>query len=240
MTNTTVTLRPVIDSSREHFSGNFLVYLNETHNLPTIILFISLILITIIFVAYHQKFSLLFTSLFSQRHLSQLQREGKLANRNLFIWVHSIIFLIQALFLYIILDYFFPKVFNLIDHNILYFIILGIVIIDFILKRIFSFGYFKTFDYNDELASYKMYKMLFNFTNTILLMIIIPLSLYTNEWKLIWIYFLILIITFSITSYKIFTINPKRIKLFQFFIYFCTLEILPYLVVLKFLILLNK
>lgn len=240
MTNTTVTLRPVIDSSREQLSGNFLVYLNETYNLPTIILFISLILVTLIFVTYHQKFSLLFTSLFSQRHLSQLQREGKLANRNLFIWVHSIIFLIQALFIYIILDYFFPKIFNLINPNILYFITLGIVIVDFILKRVFSLIYFKTFDYNDELTSYKMYKMLFNFTNTILLMIIIPLSLYTTEWKLIWIFLPILIITFSFTSFKIFTINPKRIKLFQFFIYFCTLEILPYLVILKLLILTNK
>lgn len=231
---------PVIDSSREQISGNFLVYLNESHNLSTIILFISLILVTIIFVTYHQKFSLLFTSLFSQRHLSQLQREGKVANRNLFIWVHSIIFLIQALFIYIILDFYFPKVFNLIDPNILYFIILGIVIVDLVLKRVFSYVFFNTFDYNDEFSLYKMYKMLFNFTNTILLMIIIPLSLYSNEWKLIWIYFPILIITFSITSFKIFTINPKRIKLFQFFIYFCTLEILPYLVVLKFLIFLNK
>lgn len=231
---------PVIDSSREHISGNFLVYLKETNNLPTLILFISLILITVIFVTYHQKFSLLFTSLFSQRHLSQLQREGKLANRNLFIWVHSIIFLIQALFIYIILDYYFPKVFNLIDPNILYLSIFGIVVVDFILKRFFSLLYFKTFDYNDEYTSYKMYKMLFNFTNTILLMIIIPLSLYTNEWKLILVYFPVLFVTFSISSFKIFTINPKRIKLFQFFVYFCTLEILPYLVVLKFIISLNK
>lgn len=231
---------PVIDSSREQISGNFLVYLKENHNLSTVILFISLILVTIIFVTYHQKFSLLFTSLFSQRHLSQLQREGKVANRNLFIWVHSIIFLIQALFIFVILDFYFPKVYNLINSNILYFIILGIVIVDLVLKRFFSYVFFKTFDYNDEFSLYKMYKMLFNFTNTILLMIIIPLSLYSNEWKLIWIYFPILIITFSITSFKIFTINPKRIKLFQFFIYFCTLEILPYLVVLKFLIFLNK
>ena len=240
MTNTTVTLRPVIDSSREQISGNFLVYFNETHNLPTIILFISLILATIIFVANHQKFSLLFTSLFSQRHLSQLQREGKLANRNLFIWIHSIIFLIQALFIYIILDYFFPKVYNIIDSRILYFIIIGVVIIDLILKRLFSYIYFQTFNYSEEYTLYRIYKMLFNFSNTILLMIIIPLSIYTTEWRLIMIYFPILTITFSITSFKIFTINPKRVKLFQFFIYFCTLEILPYLVVLKLLIFLNK
>lgn len=230
----------VTEVSREQISGNFHNYIPENHNLPTVILFIALITITSLFVTFHQKITLLFTSLFSQRHFSQLVREGKVANKNLFDWIHTVIFVIQALFVYIVLEYFFPKVFHLTNPIVLYFIILLLVIFDFFVKRLSSLIYFSLFSYKEEYPFYKLYKLLFNFSNSIFLMFIIPLSIYSNHWKLIFLYFPILTITFSITSLKIFMINPKKIKLLQFFIYFCTLEILPYLVVLKMLVSLNK
>lgn len=230
----------VTEVSREQISGNFLVYINENHNLPTIVLVVGLIMLTSIFVTNHQRLPLLLTSLFSQRNLSQLLREGKLATKNLFAWVQVVIFIIQALFLYIILEYFFPKVYLFTNPYFLYGITLALVLFDYLFKRVSSYLYFNMFNYKEEFASYKLYKLLFNFSNTVFLMFIIPLSLYSYYWKSILIFIPIFIITFSITSVKIFTINPKRIKLFQFFIYFCTLEILPYLVALKFVITLNK
>lgn len=230
----------VTEVSREQISGNFLVYIKENHNLPTIILVVGLIMLTSIFVTNYQKLPLLLTSLFSQRNLSQLLREGKLATKNLFAWVQVVIFLIQALFLYIVLEYFFPKVYQFTNPYFLYCITLLLVLFDYLFKRASSYLYFTMFNYKDEFAPYKLYKLLFNFSNTIFLMFLIPLSLYSHYWKSILIYIPIFIFTFSITSVKIFLLNPKRIKLFQFFIYFCTLEILPYLVVLKFIITLNK
>jgi len=230
----------VTEVSREQISGNFHNYISENHNISTIILFISLITVTSLFVAFPQKITLLFTSLFSQRHFSQLLREGKMANKNLFDWIHTIIFLIQTLFVYIIIDYYFPKVFHLSHPVVLYLILLVIIMIDFFAKRFLSYIYFTLFNYKEEYPFYKLYKLLFNFSNTIFLMFIIPMSIYTDYWKFILLYIPIIMITFLITSIKIFLINPKKIQLLQFFIYFCTLEILPYLVVLKFLITLNK
>jgi hypothetical protein len=230
----------MFESSRDQISGNSLVYISEPQNIPTIILLIGMIGITLLFVAFKQRFTLLLTSLFSQRHLSQLLREGKSANKNLFIWVHVIIFVVESLFLFLILDYYFPKLFHFLNPFLLYGLIILVTVVDFLLKKLFSFLYFNMFDYMDEFSQYVLYKLLFHFTNTIGFLIIIPLSLYSGSWKLILLSIPFLTITFSITYLKIFTINLKKIKLFQFFIYFCTLEILPYLMVIKMLIQLNK
>jgi hypothetical protein len=139
----------VFESSREQLSGNSLVYITENHTVTTSILLIALVGITILYATYKQRFTLLLTSLFSKRHLSQLLREGKLANKNLFIWVHLIIFLVEALFLYLIVQYYFPKLFNFLDPYLLIGIILFLIIIDFLIKKLFSYLYFEMFDYQE-------------------------------------------------------------------------------------------
>lgn len=230
----------VFESSREQLSGNSLVYISENHTITTSILLIALVGITVLFATYRHRFTLLITSLFSKRHLSQLLREGKLANKNLFIWVHLIIFIIESLFLYLIVQYYFPKLFHFLDPILLLGIIQLLVVLDFLLKKLFSFLYFTMFDYKEEFSQYVLYKLLFHFTNSIGFMILIPLSIYSGNWKFILLSIPFLTATYSITYFNIFTINPKRIHLLQFFIYFCTLEILPYLIVIKLMIQLNK
>lgn len=230
----------IFANSRVSTSGNFLMYIPQNNNLATIVLIVALIFFTSIFVAYRHRVTLLLTSLFSQRHLSQLQREGKVANRDLFLWVQGIIVIIQALFLFTILQFLFPKIFNLINPIILYFLLLAVVLFDYFFKRIVNFVYLSLFDSSEEIPLYTLYKLFFNFSNTVVLMIIIPISLYTAFWKLLFLYIPIFLITFSVSAFKLFTINASKLKLFHFFIYFCTLEILPYLVVLKLLIFFGK
>ncbi len=230
----------VFESSREQLSGNSLVYISDNHTITTSILLIALVGIAILYATFKQRFTLLLTSLFSKRHLSQLLREGKLANKNLFIWIHLIIFMVEALFLYLIVQYYFPKLFNFLNPYLLLGVITFLVIIDFLIKKLFSYLYFQMFDYKEEFSQYVLYKLLLQFTNAIGFMILIPLSLYSGYWRLILLSIPFLSITFSITYFNIFTINPKRIHLLQFFIYFCTLEILPYLIIIKLMIQLNK
>ena len=216
------------------------MYISHIQNLATVVLTISLIILTTLFVAYRNKITLLLTALFSQRHLSQLQREGKLANKDLFVWVQIIILIVQALFLFIALQYFFPKIYNLLLPIYLYLILVIIVFIDYSIKRVANYFYMSLFEIQDEIPTYSLYKLFYSFTNSTLLLIILPLSLYTTNWKLIFLYIPVFLTTFLVTTFKLFTINKIKIKIFHFFIYFCTLEILPYLVVLKFLITYNK
>jgi hypothetical protein len=230
----------IFGDSRGSTSGNFLMYITQNNNLPTIVLIVALIFFTSIFVAYRHRVTLLLTSLFSQRHLSQLQREGKVANRDLFLWVQGIIVIVQALFLYVIMQFLFPKIFNFFDPILLYFILIGAVLFDYFLKRIINYVNMYLFDTANDLPLYTLYKLFFNFSNSIVLMIIIPIALYTAYWKLILLYIPLFLLTFSVTAYRLFTINSIKLKLFHFFIYFCTLEILPYLAVLKLLIYFGK
>lgn len=230
----------IFANSRVSTSGNFLMYIAQNNNLATVVLLVALIFFTSIFVAYRHRVTLLLTSLFSQRHLSQLQREGKVANRDLFLWVQGIIVIVQALFLYIVLQFLFPKIFNYFDSILLYFLLIGIVILDYVFKRVINFVYMSLFESSDEISLYTLYKLFFNFSNSVVLMIILPIALYTAYWKLLFVYIPIFIITFSVSAFKLFTINASKLKLFHFFIYFCTLEILPYLAVLKLLIFFGK
>ena len=230
----------IFENSRVTTSGNFLMYIAQNNNLATIILLVALVFLTAVFVAYRHKVTLLLTSLFSQRHLSQLQREGKLANKDLFLWVQGIIVIVQALFLYLMIQFLFPKIFNFFDSVLLYFLLIGVVIFDYILKRVINFVYMSLFDTSEEISLYTLYKLFFNFSNSVVLLIILPIALYTAHWKLVFTYIPIFLVTFSVTAYKLFTINSSKLKLFHFFIYFCTLEILPYLAVLKLLIFFGK
>lgn len=230
----------IFENSQVYLSGNFLMYISENNNLSTIVLTVAFVMLTALFVAYRNKVTLLLTSLFSQRHLSQLQREGKLANRNLFVWVQGFIVIVQALFLYTFLQFLFPKIFNLLAPSFLYLILILIVLFDYGFKRTVNYIYMNLFDIQDDIPLYTMYKLFFNFTNSVILILLLPIALYSGNWKLFFLYIPIFFVTFIVTAFKLFTISRLKLKIFHFFTYFCTLEILPYLTILKLLVYFSK
>ena len=223
-------------NSRLLQTGNFLIYTRENNDLATFILLLTLVLFTLLITTYRNRVSLLLFSLFSSRHFSQLQREGKVSNKNFFFWVHVFSFFVNALLLYLIAIRFFSSVTDTISPYLLYLFAFLLVILDFGIKRGINFYYYSLFDAQDEVVIYALYKLFFNFTNAVLLIIIIPISLYSKYPHFIYVYLPLFLINFLITTYRLYTINPKKINFFNFFIYFCTFEILPYLLIVKWLL----
>jgi len=223
-------------NSRLLQTGNFLIYTKENNNLATLILLLTLVLFTLLITTYRNRVSLLLFSLFSSRHFSQLQREGKVSNKNFFFWVHVFSFLVNSLLLYLITTRFFSPLTDPISPYLLYLLAILLVVLDFGLKRGINFYYYSLFDAQDEVIIYALYKLFFSFTNAILLIIIIPISLYSKFPHFIYVYLPLFLINFSVTTYRLFRINPKKINFSNFFIYFCTFEILPYLLILKWLL----
>lgn len=201
---------------------------------------VILLLLTFVLVFYRRKIVLMMKALFSQRHFSQLLHEGKLLNERIYLFDLFIIFLTQGLFIYFLLDIFFPNLLVSVTPIILYFILVGVVLVDYFLKMLVAFIFTSLFEYNEERSAYYLNKLFYYTLNSLALFPILMLVKYTGIWQFLFIYGAVFISTYIVMSYRLFTLNTKKINPFHFFIYFCTFEILPYALLVKLLFLLEK
>jgi hypothetical protein len=177
-------------------------------------------------------------ALFSTRYLQQLLREGKLANES--IYLYSIfLYLFAFPCLIIIFFQFYPSAFlekSSLPSWQIYGITFGILIVTLLLSRFFLQYFTSIFNYQEQKSLFTTTKALFRFCNALVLVSIIPVVWYARIPQLIiFIYlpvFAILFFAFFIRFIR----NISGVSRIHFFIYFCSLEILPYLLIAKLLI----
>lgn len=208
-------------------------------NWITGILVIILVLLAIIFALHRRKIILLLSSLFLSRYFSQLARESRIFTERVFLLDLSVIFLTQALFCYLLLKFYFPYTYSLLIPFVLFLVCVGAVIFDYLFKLLITYFFTYLFDYEEERVTYYSYKLFYLTLNSFILFIILALVVYTGCRSILLLYIPIFLITFSTMSFRLFVLNSKKINPFHFFIYFCTFEILPYLIVVKVLFLLE-
>jgi hypothetical protein len=206
----------------------------------TFVFWAILLLVTFVLVFYRRKVVLMIKALFSQRHFSQLLREGKLLNERIYLFDLLIIFLTQGLFIYFLLDRFFPTLFVSVPPLIWYLILVGLVLFDYFFKMMVAFIFTYLFEYDEERNGYYLNKLFYYSLNSLSLFPILILTYYTGVWQFLFIYVPVFISTYLLMCYRLFTLNTKKINPFHFFIYFCTFEILPYALLVKFLFLVEK
>ena len=196
---------------------------------------IGLLLITLSFVLYKRKALLMMRSLFSMRYLQQLFREGKLANESIFLY-SILLYLFTFPCLIITFFQFYPP--TLLESfsipiGLLYAIIFGVLVVALLLSRFFLQYFTSIFNYQEERYLYLTIKALFRFYHALLLMCVIPIIWYARMPQLIiFIYLPVFIIIFS-AFFILFLRNINGRNRIHFFIYFCSLEILPYLLIAK-------
>ena len=78
-----------------------------------------------------------------------------------------------------------------------------------------------------------LYKFIFVTDAAILLFPFLILMQFTHHFFWIYCYIPLFLMLFVLYVYKLMKINPRQINLFNYFVYFCTLEILPYLLLAK-------
>ena len=199
---------------------------------------IGLLLITLSFVLYKRKTLLMLRALFSKRTLQQLLREGKLANETIFLFSNLLyLFAFPCLFL-AFFHLFFPQFlasFAFSNYQLLG-IIFGIIVVVPLLSWLILRYFTTIFNYQEERYLYTTLKALYRFYNALLLIIIIPIAWYTRVAEIItFIYFPFFLVIFFLFFFH-FLRNINGVSRIHFFIYFCTLEILPYLLAVKLLI----
>ena len=198
---------------------------------------IGLLIITLSFVLYRRKVLLMLRALLSTRHLQQLLREGKLANERIFLYSILLYLFAFTAFLVIFCHYYPPSflaIFSL-PSWLLYVFTFGILVTLLFVAQLFLQYFTSIFNYVEHRYLYTTIKALFRFYNALFIMCITPIIWYARVPQLMFLYLPVFIILFSIFFIRLLK-NINGISRFHFFIYFCTLEFLPYLIIAKLLI----
>jgi hypothetical protein len=177
-------------------------------------------------------------ALFSARYLQQLLREGKLANES--IYIYSILLYLFAFPCLIIPFFQYYSITFLEKYSSssweLYGIIFGVLVAALVISRL-SLQYFTSiFNYQEQRYLYTTIKALFRFYNALVLVSIIPIVYYAQIPQLIIFVYLPVATILFFAFFILFLRNISGVSRVHFFIYFCALEILPYLLFTKLLI----
>jgi len=198
---------------------------------------IGLFLITLSFVLYKRKAILMLRALFSKRYIQQLLREGKLLNERIYLYSTLLYFFIFPSVLLSFLELCVKETkISLPEPLQLYALLFGGVVLLFFVSHFFLTFFVKIFNYQEQKYLYATTKVLYRYYHTLFLMCFIPVMWYTHTPKIFYFvyipFFLIVFFTFLIQFLR----HINGISRIHFFIYFCSLEILPYLLLLKLLI----
>lgn len=200
---------------------------------PTILLCAALFLLTLLVVPFRRKFDLLFRSLYSQRHFSLMMREGRVLQERFFIFTLIFDTLVFALGVLIIMQHYNNILAQKMHVMLLFLLLFAVMMAMFWVKYLVNIIYTNLFEHPKELYPMSLYKFIFVTDAAILLFPFLILMQFTHQFFWIYCYIPLFLMLFVLYVYKLMKINPRQINLFNFFVYFCTLEILPYLLLAK-------
>jgi hypothetical protein len=173
-------------------------------------------------------------ALFSTKYLQQLLREGKLINERIFLYILLLNLFVFPCLCLAFVQFYTPKLLENFLQPILFYGILtvGAVVVFFVSQ--FFIWYFTTiFNYQEQRILYSTVKTLYRFHNALLLVFLMPIVWYARVSEVILFVYMPLLTILIVTFFIRFIRNIDGISRIHFFIYFCSLEILPYILLIK-------
>jgi len=196
----------------------------------------GLLLITLSFVLYRRKMALVLRALFSTRHFQQLFREGKLAYGYIYFYPILLYLIAFPCLVLVFLQFYAPEVLEIYAPLLLYIMACVGVVAIFLVSQLFLWYFTTIFNYQEQRYLYLTTKALYRFCNALALITIIPVVWYAHIPEILFYIYIPLFITIFFTFFIRFLRNITGVSRIHFFIYFCSLEILPYLLLIKLLI----
>ena len=205
----------------------------QPDNGVTIALCALLFLLTIVAVLFRRRFSLLIRSLYSQRFYSLLLRESKVLEEMMFpVTLLFDLLTISLGILLIIMQFNSPFVSRLTfwgAYGTVFAVMVALYFVGFAANIVYT----GLFDHQKERYSLNLYK--FVFTTNAALAISPFLIVYhaIGNFAVMYATIPVFLVLLGLYMFRLFKINPRKINLFHFFLYFCTFEILPLLLLVK-------
>lgn len=195
-----------------------------------------LFVMAFIFVYQRRKITLLLQSLYSKREAAQLLRESRLFNERIYLYTMLLVFTIQAFFLLLLAERFSPGLIGECAYGAFFILLVALVAADHYIKYFISLVFADLFEYQSLINVLKTNKF---FYLTWISFVLFPLeivALYTNSNVPFLIYAVVFIISYIFMIYNTISLNLGKVNWLLFFLYFCTVEILPYTVIFKFVL----
>ncbi|MBP5650736.1 MAG: DUF4271 domain-containing protein [Bacteroidales bacterium] len=200
-----------------------------------LVIIVELLLLTINAVVYRRNLVLSIQSLYSKRSFSQVSKEGKFFSDGMFIFSVPFVLIAWSLSILQLCSYFFPKLFEQLTYMQAFAYIAAFLAAFILLKVILNFLLFEFFECSETRYDFHVLGFSFLLNCSLALMLGHVVVQNTNFYPFYYFILLIFIGLYMLKIYKDFILKSKRVNLFQFFMYFCTLEILPCLVIVKLL-----
>ena len=202
----------------------------------TIVFCVLLMLITSILVTFRRKLMMIFRALFSQRHFSIIQREGKLLEDRMspFVLLFDLLTITTGLVMFC--TTYIPQPMSKLPFLAYIGIFFALLLVAYILKLLCNELYAKLFGRAKERTTVNQYKFVFMTDFAVVLFPLLIIIQYTRQLSVYYLITGLLAALFSVWLYRLMKINSNNIHRFHFFLYFCTLEILPWLIFLKVLL----
>ncbi len=199
------------------------------------ILILCLLILAVIQVTVPRRLQQVFRSVALPYYVNQLEREGNLLSERMSFSLGFVYLTSLSLLLYRIAVYFVPGRELPFSGWVLFMVILGICIMLYVLKILamqFTGTVFKT---TRLVHDYLVNNMIFNVVTGIILFPAVMVSLYINDPVYIWIScgIVTILLVYRFIRGFIIGLSNTKYSVFYLFLYLCTLEILPLLLIYK-------
>jgi len=210
----------------------------QPNNWLTMIFCVLLLLFTLILITFRRKLLLLFRALFSQRHFSIIQREGKVLEDRVspFVLLFDLLTITTGLVMFC--TTYIPSAMTKLHFMAYIGICFALLLVAYLLKLLCNELYAYLFNKEKERTTINQYKFIFMTDFAVALFPMLVIIHYSGLRALYYVVAGLLAILFAVWVYRLLKINSTGRHRFHFFLYFCTLEILPWLILLKVLLIL--
>lgn len=217
---------PVSDGFRDLFTFNICL---------------AIILLSMLFAFYRKESKQIAQGLFVEKTGPQIIREGSLFRSRIRLLWFPYVVVVQALLLLYLFRFFCPHWLPRLPMIVWMLLSVGAVLVDFLVKNLLRKFYAYLFDYDKNETMEMQLQKYFCLTDlTVILLPILILSTYMECPVLLFAYAFAFFVVFAVMFGRLLVLSAKRRNSFQFFLYFCTIEILPYIIVLKTVTILAK
>lgn len=207
----------------------------QPNSWAVIVLCALLFFLTISVVLFRRRLSYVFKSLYSQRFYSLLLRESKVLEDMMFPVVLLYDLLTVSLGTLMIVEHFYAHLVLKTTYFGMFGIIFAIMLALYFLTFTANIVYTGLFEHQKERYSFNLYKFIFLTNVAIVLFPFLIAYQATGYFFVLYAFIPVFLALLGLFLYRIMKINPRNINLFHFFLYFCTLEVLPYLILVKLL-----
>ena len=205
----------------------------QPDNGVTIVLCALIFLLTISIVLFRRRFSNLLRSLYSQRFYSLLVRESKVLEEMMFPVTLLFDLLTVSLGILVIVTHFKAQLVTRMTFWGAYGAVFAVVVVIYFLEFTANIVYTGLFDHQKERYSLNLYEFVFLTNVAVLLLPFLIVYHAIGNFAVMYAFIPVFFVVLGLYLYRLLKINPRNINLFQFFLYFCTLEILPWVLLVK-------